>query len=64
MGSYGDMKIKIGQEDDSLRMCNDARLQESYVVSKNRKRASPFCSSFIETCSQKVKKVKPTGHSF
>ncbi|PWA80921.1 agenet-like domain, Agenet domain [Artemisia annua] len=63
-GSYGDMKTKIGQEDDSLRMCNDARLQESFVVSKNRKRASPFCSSFIETCPPKVKKVKPTGHSF
>lgn len=63
-GSYGDMKTKIGHEDDYLRMCNDARLQESYVVSKNRKRASPFCSSFIETCSQKVKKVKPTSHSF
>nr|GEX35435.1 hypothetical protein [Tanacetum cinerariifolium] len=30
-GSYGDMKTKIGQEeDDSIRMCNDARLQESY----------------------------------
>ncbi|GKB12811.1 agenet domain-containing protein [Tanacetum coccineum] len=64
-GSYGDMKTKIGQEEnDSIRVCNDARLQESYVVSKNHKRASPFCSSFIETCPRKVEKVKATGHSF
>lgn len=55
-GSYGvestwSLKMDIQrcqEQDDCLSVYNDARLQESHVVSKKLKRASPFCSSLIE----------------
>ncbi|XP_024985623.1 uncharacterized protein LOC112521151 [Cynara cardunculus var. scolymus] len=61
------------EEDDCLPVYIDARLQESYAVSKKLKRTSPFSSSLLEG-PRKAKKFKAaekgcsqrhvSGHSF
>lgn len=59
-GNYGDVN-QIMENDNCLVVYNDAGLQESRVVSsKTLKRASPFCSSHLETSPGNAKKFKAT----